>query len=180
MNKMRSTFICVCSCFFVLGWIGCAPNMVSVSKPSIQTVDKPEYEIQFEPLKQGGKAFTVFRLTISNLSDTPLQIDWHKSPYLFNGRRRGMFVSKDSEPGNVHDPEKRFETIAPSKTYSKNIAPLELITYAYSKTTHYVEMSPFSAGPIPSGQSGIHLTFKLNNREYTERVTVTIKETEQK
>ena len=40
------------SCFSVIAWMGCGANMVSVSEPSVQTVVKPEYEIQFEPIKQ--------------------------------------------------------------------------------------------------------------------------------
>ena len=85
-----------------------------------------------------------------------------------------MFVSKDSEPGNVRDPEKRYETIGPRASYTKEIAPMELVAYAYSKYTQGIETPPFSAGPIPAGNNGILLVLRQNDREFTERVEVDI------
>ena len=178
MNAIRSGLLCMFGSLLLLGWVGCAANMISVSEPAVQTVVKPEYEIQFKPLKQGGRAFSVFRLMIKNQTHEPLQIDWHKSPYLFNGERHGMFVSKDSEPGNVRDPEKRYETIEPGASYSKNIAPMELVAYAYSKYTQGIDTPPFSAGPIPAGKSGMLLVLRQNEREFTERIEVDILETD--
>jgi hypothetical protein len=178
MNAIRSFFLCMFSSLFLLGFVGCMANTVSVSEPPVQTVTKPEYHIKFEPQKQGAMDFSVFRLTIKNQSDEPLRIDWHKSPYLFNGERHGMFVSKDSEPGNVRDPKKRYETIAPGTSYSKDIAPMELVAYAYSKYSQEIETPPFSAGPIPAGKSGILLVLMRNDGEFTERIEVDIIDTD--
>jgi len=152
--------------------------MIYVSEPTIQSVAKPDSEIQLELLKQGAKAFSVFRLTVKNPKDEPLQIDWHKSLYLFNGKRHGIFVSKDSEPGNVRDPEKRYEPIAPGATYIKNIAPMELVAYAYSKYTRDTDTPGFSAGPISSGKSGILLVLRQNEKEFSERIGIDIIERE--
>lgn len=62
-----------------------------------------------------------------------------------------MFVSKDTEPGRVKDPDKRYETVAPGSTYTKEIAPVKLIAYAPLKYSMNAsrDNATFSAGPIP-------------------------------
>lgn len=180
MSRMRASVVCVLSSFFVTGWMGCAANMVSVSEPAVQTVVKPEYEIQFEPIKQVGTAFSIFRLTIKNQTDASLRIDWHRTPYLFKGERHGMFVSKDSEPGNVRDRTKRYEAIEPGATYTKDIAPLELVAYAYTKYNQEIDTAPFSAGPIPAGKSGIILRLRHKDKDFNERIEVEITDRESK
>ncbi|MHC4211926.1 MAG: hypothetical protein ACYSWP_01010 [Planctomycetota bacterium] len=165
---------------FLLSLMGCAPKTVFISRPPIKTAIKPGYELKFEPLKRDSKSFEVFRLTIKNKTDEEFQIDWHKTSYLRNGRKYGMFVSKDTEAGKVMDPEKRYDIIAPGETYTKIIAPLKLVAWAVPKysATKRIDESPFSAGPIPAGKSGILLVIKQEEKELTERISVDIIEEE--
>jgi len=71
---------------------GCAPVMVSVSDPAIQVATNSYYEAQLEPLKQGLRSFVVFRLAVTNKTETELQIDWNQTHYLFNGSPYGLYV----------------------------------------------------------------------------------------
>lgn len=91
-----------------------------------------------------------------------------------------MFVSKDTEPGRVKDPDKRYETVTAGTTYTKEIAPVKLIAYAPAKYTMSTspDTATFSAGPIPPGQSGIRLWFTQGGRYVLEELTLKIVEAE--
>ena len=91
-----------------------------------------------------------------------------------------MFVSKDTEPGRVKDPDKRYETVAPGSTYTKEIAPVKLIAYAPAKYSMNSsrDNATFSAGPIPPGQNGIRLWLIQGERNLLEELTLKIVETE--
>jgi hypothetical protein len=177
---VRTNWIYGCCSVILIGLLGCAPDMVSVSEPVKRTLAKTNYQVEFEPLKQESSYFRVFRLSIHNKSNETLQIDWHQTYYTLNGRQYGTFVTQDTKPGQVNDPARRFDTILAGSTYSKNIAPLKLIAYAPAKDTSRTGSTetPFTTGTIPEGKSGIHLFLKDSNRDYIERIAVTIKEIE--
>ncbi len=158
-----------------LAGLGCAPVMVFVSEPPIQSLETSNYTITFEPLKLGTNSFLFFELDITNRTSKDIQVDWHETLYLYNSRDWGMFVSQDSEPGRVRDPERRYETIAPGQTLQKSIAPLKLVAYApikYTQTSN--QQKTFSAGPIPEGQSAIRLVLKQGDAKWVETVRVQI------
>ena len=91
-----------------------------------------------------------------------------------------MFVSKDTEPGRVKDPDKRYESVAAGSTYTKEIAPVKLIAYAPAKYSMNAALDAptFRAGPIPPGQSGIRLWFSQGDKNILEELTLKIVETE--
>ncbi|MCP4453893.1 MAG: hypothetical protein GY809_20725 [Planctomycetes bacterium] len=177
MRVRRSQFPYLFVVFAWLGMAGCAPQKASVSVPAVQGVVKASYEIQLEPVKKGGTSFRFFLLTIVNKSEHNMQIDWHQSGYLYNGKQYGMLVSRDSVPGQVKDPDKRFEVIAARQTYKKDVAPMKLIAYATAREDTAMIDPVFSAGPIPVGKSGILLTLKQGEMQFVERITVDIVET---
>ena len=178
MKHKRIAITCLLTVFIVMATVGCTPKKVSISAPAIQAVEADTYEIRLEPLKKGGTSFTYFLLTIVNRSDQRIQIDWHESAYLFNGKKYGMLVSRDSVPGEVRNPENRYEVISARQTYSNDIAPMKLIAYATARDSQRAPADEpvFSAGPIPTGQSGVLLAFKQGETEHTERITVDIVE----
>ena len=53
---------------------GCAPTLISISTPEIQTVENSYYSVQFEPLSEGKNFFDAFRLSITNKTSSDLQI----------------------------------------------------------------------------------------------------------
>jgi hypothetical protein len=176
MRINKTQYPCLFAVFVLLAMVGCAPQKVSVSMPAAQGVVRDSYEIQLEPVKKGGASFTFFLLTLVNKSEGDIQIDWHQSAYLYNGKKYGMLVSSDSVPGQVKDPDKRYEVIGARQTYSKEIAPMKLIAYATAREHTAMDGPVFSAGPIPVGKSGILLVFKQGQTGFTERLTVDIVE----
>jgi hypothetical protein len=159
---------------------GCAPNMVSTSDPAIQFVTNPNYEIQFEPLKQGLRSFVAFRLTVTNKTKNQLRIDWNKTRYLFNGRQRGLYVFRGIDPDAVKQQTIAPDIIAPQDVFTKIIAPQKLIAYVPIRDQHKLDLgkSAISGGPVPAGENGILLVIRMNGEQITERLTVDITEVE--
>ncbi len=185
MKHFEMTVLSATRGLALLAGSGCQTNLkrTSVSDPPSLSVTKPDYTLGFEPLKRGRPSFEVFRFTLANKSNEVIRIDWHRTVYMFNGRSYGMFVSKDTEPGRVKDPDKRYETVAAGTTYTKDIAPVKPIAYAPAKYTMNAsgDTPTFSAGPIPPGQSGIRLWLTQGDRNVLEELTLKIagKELEQ-
>lgn len=181
MKHLEMTALSAALWLALLASSGCQTNLkrTSVSDPPSLSVTKPDYAIGFEPLKRGRPSFEVFRFTLYNRSNEAIRIDWHRTVYMLNGRPYGMFVSKDTEPGRVKDPDKRYDTVAPGSTYTKEIAPVKLIAYAPAKYSMNAPLdgSTFRAGPIPPGQNGIRLWFSQGDKNMLEELTLKIVET---
>ena len=159
---------------------GCAPVMVSVSDPAIQSAANPYFEVQFEPLKQGNRSFVVFRLTVTNKTKTQLRIDWNKTRYLFNGSPLGLYVFRGIDPEAIKNLTIAPDIIAPRDVFNKIIAPQKLMAYVPLRDQHILALgeSAFSGGPIPAGESGILLVVRINGKEIKERITVNINDME--
>ena len=157
---------------------GCAPVMVSKSEPAIQIVSNPNFEVQFEPLKQGFNSFVAFRLTVTNKTNNQLQIDWNKTQYLYNGRQRGIYVFRGIDPEAIKQQTIAPDIITPQEVFVKTIAPQKLIAYVPMKDQDKLAVgeSAFSGGPVPTGQSGILLVVRKNEQELREQLTVNITE----
>lgn len=159
---------------------GCAPVLVSVSDPAIQTATNPYFEVQFEPLKQGLPSFVVFRLTVTNKTKNQLQIDWNTTRYLFNGSPNGLYVFRGIDPEAIKNLTIPPDIISPQQVFTKIIAPQKLMAYVPFRDQHKLALgeSAFSGGPIPAGESGILLVVRLNGEETKERITVNINDME--
>lgn len=161
--------------------VGCAPVMVSVSDPAIQTASNLYYEAQLEPLKQGIRSFVVFRLTVANKTETELQIDWNKTRYLFNGKPHGLYVFRGIEPEAIKYRTIAPDIISPRDTFTRIIAPQELLAYAPFREQHTLspDESAISGGPIPAGENGILLVVKKSGEEITGKLVVRISDVEE-
>ena len=124
----------------------------------------------------------VFELTMTNKSDTKLEIDWNQTRYLYNGRPNGLFLFRGIEPEAI-----KYQTIEPDIISSQGrltriIAPHKFLAYApfREQVKFGSDESAFSGGPIPAGESGILLVVKLKDKVIKEKLTVKITEVESK
>lgn len=157
----------------------CAPTMVSISDPKIQTAANPYYQAQFEPLTREHNFFVVFHLAVTNKSNKDLQIDWNKTRYLYNGKPYGVFVFKGIEPKDIKNWTIPPDVIRPEATFSKEIAPYKLLARAPIRERKVGTDEPaIHPGPIPAGKSGILLVVRQAGKEIVEKMTVTIREKE--
>lgn len=160
---------------FVLTLVsGCAPTIIQVSTPAIQTAENPYYEIQFEPLNRETKVFVSFHLTIINRTDRNLEIDWNRTQYIHNNRPLGIFVFKGIRPQDIKELAIPPDIVSARGTFSKEISPFRLI--ARAPLREGINVPSISPGKIPTGQSGILLVVRQNGKEIREKVEIRITE----
>ena len=153
----------------------CAPTLVSISTPNIQTADNSYYSAQFEPISEGKNFFEGFRLSIKNKTSNDLQIDWNKTRYLYNGRDSGVFVFKGIQPKDIKNLTIPPDIIPAGRSFSKEITPLKLLAREplSGKSKLAGKITP---GLIPNGKSGILLFIRQNDNQIKEHLTVDITE----
>ena len=132
--------------------IGCAPTKVWLSQPAMQSADNAYYETSFEPLKRNDRYFASFRLTVTNKTGKPMEIDWNKTVYLFNGRPNGVFVFKGMKPEDIKKGTVPPDIIPARDRFSREISPLKLIARAQIVSRSY-DAGEIKAGIIPNGTS---------------------------
>ena len=152
--------------------IGCAPTIIQVSTPAIQTAENPYYGIQFEPLTRESRVFVSFRLTIINRTDRNLEIDWNKTHYIHNNRSLGIFVFKGIRPQDIKDLTIPPDIVPARGTFTKEISPFKLIARAPFRAG--INEPSISPGPVPIGKSGILLVVRQNGKEIREKVEIRI------
>jgi hypothetical protein len=160
--------------------IGCAPRQVIwTSNPSVQAFNNQYYEAKLEALKKDRKGeynfFVMFHLTVNNQTEKNLEIDWNKSRYIYNDYIRGGFVFRGIKVEDIKNSTIPFDVVSPGQSFSKEIAPVKLITWARLKDRSIgKDESGFSPGVIPEGENGIILVVRQNGQEVREKITLTI------
>jgi hypothetical protein len=173
---VKIVFILICIVTLTMA-AGCAPTLVSISTPQIQTVDNSHYTAHFEPLADGKNYFDSFRLKVMNKTRKDLEIDWNKTRYLYNGRDIGVFVFKGIQPENIKNSTIPPDTISAGQSFTKDITPLKLLARE-PLTGKGAKAGKITSGPIPTGESGIFLFIRQNGNTIKEKIAVKI--TEQK
>ena len=156
---------------------GCAPTLISISTPEIQTASNSYYTAQFEPLAEGKNFFDGFRLKVVNKTRKDLEIDWNKTRYLYNGRDIGVFVFEGIKPENIKNSTIPTDTIPAGQLFTKDISPFKLLARE-PLTNRGVNAGKITFGPIPTGENGIFLFIRQNGNTIKEKITVKITEKE--
>lgn len=164
--------------FLLMVLTACAPAKSTKSWTSIPPVQKGEnryFDARFEPLKKGKRFFVSFRLDVGNKTDRELTIDWNKTRYLHNGRSYGVFVFKGIDPATIKNAIPP-DTIAPGETFSKEIFPVNLVAFTPMRDEVLDKKGRgIYPGPIPAGESGIHLVVGQSGKEIVQKLTIEIK-----
>jgi len=154
---------------------GCAPTLVSISTPEIQTIENSHYTAQLEPLAEGKNYFAGFRLKVMNKTGKDLEIDWNKTRYLYNGRDIGVFAFSGIQPGDIKNLTIPPDIIPAGHSFSKEITPLKLLARE-PLTGKSNQAGKITSGPIPNGKNGIFLFIRQNGNQIKEKMTVNITE----
>jgi hypothetical protein len=154
---------------------GCAPTLISISTPEIQTVENSYYTTQFEPLAEDKNYFDSFRLKVVNKTRKDLEIDWNKTRYIYNGRDIGVFVFKGIKPENIKSLTIPPDTIPAGQSFTKDISPFKLLARE-PLTGKGAKAGKITTGPIPNGENGIFLFIRQNGNTIKEKMAVKITE----
>ena len=150
----------------------CSQTIVWTSDPAVRFADSAFINARFEPLKWGSNVnfYNAFRLTLTNKTAQPLEIDWVNTGYLVNGQPFSRFIWPGIGKENVKHPPP--DVVGAGGDFSKLIVPLNLI--AWKPLSSASDTAAFSAGPLMEGANSIDLVFRQDNQQHTERMTVVI------
>ncbi len=163
---------------------GCAATIVSTiytSSPEVQILSRPDYDIRFQPVNDGQDFFSLFKLDVTNKTDTDLEIDWNMSKYIQDGKNRGGFISEETQPEDIKNGTIPNALIPRNGRLSIVIAPQQLIAMApMGDRSVKAGKSGFSGGVLPDGVNGILLVILQDGYSVKEKLAVTIESQEGK
>ena len=167
--------LCLGTIFVVSILIGCAATPKEwVSAPASRNVENNTFKAELEPEKNGKRTFVSFRLTLTNKTDQPMEINWNQTRYLFNGKPNGLFWFRGIDPrtikGNIPP-----DIIPGRSRFEKMIFPVKLVAFAPIQDDTLRDGGPgIYPGPMPRGENGIHLVINQNGGRITEKLLFTI------
>ena len=167
----------ICVSLFILGAAGCASTQLRswTSNPSFRVSSNPCYQVRFEPVKVDSPFFEMFLVSITNVSNDNLEIDWNKTRYIHNNRSQGGFVFKGIEPKDIKASSIPADTVSAGQSLSRKIAPIKLLGWTrFRDTSVNPDESGFSPGILPEGENGISLVARCNGEEVVEKLSLTI------
>ncbi|MBW2603093.1 MAG: hypothetical protein JRE28_02100 [Deltaproteobacteria bacterium] len=156
---------------------GCAPTLVSISTPEIQSVENSYYTARFEPLAEDKNYFDSFRLRIINKTRKDLEIDWNKTRYIYNGRDIGIFAFGGIKPEDIKNSTIPADIIPAGQSFTKDISPSKLLARE-PLMGKGAKAGKITTGPIPNGKNGIFLFIRQNGNTIKEKISVNITEKE--
>jgi len=140
--------------------LGCASQPLWKSHPNMQEASNEYYAATISPIYifNGYKGFMLY---IHNKSTEDLEVDWENTFYIYKGKKRGGFISRDMRSGD----KLKTPAIVSGSLFSKEIFPRELSEYSsIFRSTVY--------NPMKSGENGVALTVKVAGKEITETLTL--------
>lgn len=163
---------------FILGFVilsDCAPKWVTTSKPAIQTAGNSVYNLTLEPRKEEFNYYSFFRLTVANNSNTPIEIDWNQTFYLFNGKTAKGFIFQGVTAEQIKDGTIPPDTVLPGATLQREIAALRLVSWAPigDKSVTPTE-TRYTPGAMPDGENGVLLFVTYKGKPLRQKISVSI------
>jgi len=145
------------------------------AQPAAQGVIRPDYRIEFRPVKAGKDFYAAFIVDITNTGGKTLTVNWQASRYLHDGKPRGRFMFAGLTPDAIRGALPP-DTIPPAERLEKEIWPIQLVAMApYRESGVKAADSGFSKGVIPPGENGIRLVLKIGAKTVTETLSVRIR-----
>ena len=164
--RKRSFLYVFFGCLLVV--VACASKQLWKSHPNMQQASNEYYAATISPIYifNGYKGFMLY---IHNKSTEDLEVDWENTFYIYNGKERGGFISKDMRSGD----KLKTPAIISGSLFSKEIFPRELSEYSTMLgSTVYNPMEP--------GENGVFLSVKVGGKKVTETLTLNFSEEKSK
>ncbi|MCT7466486.1 hypothetical protein N5T78_07850 [Aliarcobacter cryaerophilus] len=158
---------------FVLLIQGC--GVISKSYVYEQQINKgdnsSEYSISLTPVNASMRAgYSGFILEINNNSKKEIEIDWNKTYFIDKGRTNGTFMFEGIVYKDRNN-SKPSDIVFPEGIYSKLIYPNNYVVFNSAGG-----FSDWGHNGFGTGEFGIYLSLKIDNKEVKEKVIVKVKE----
>ncbi len=172
--KKTAMILCLATAAVLAGCATATRSPQWMAQPAAQGLIRPDYRIEFRPVKEGKKFYAAFVVTITNTGSETLTVDWQASRYLHNGKPRGRFMFASLTPDEIRH-ALPHDTITPGARLEKKIWPIQLVAVApYRENGVKAGDSGFSKGVVPTGENGIRLVLQTGAKTVTETLSVRI------
>ena len=148
----------------ILSIIGSGGPRYIIKAPPV-TTSNAVFEAKLTPVCSNG--CTSFILSIRNLSDKDIELDWNKTLFIANGTTSGGFMFEGVLYRDRNN-QKAPDMIFAKGTFTKAIYPNNLVEY---RSGQYGGWDHTSMG---TGENGVYLTVKVGNEEIKEKITTNI------
>ena len=148
-------------------------NSAWTAQPEFFEINNELFSAKIEPQKGKTPYYAFFLLTLTNISEADLVVDWNATQYLFNGRPQGVMVFEGIDPAAVKNAVVPAEKIAPGAVFSREIMPMRLIAWSPIKENTAGGRS-ITPGMLPIGENGIRLAVRHENGLITVPLSVRI------
>jgi len=144
------------------------------AQPAAQGVIRPDYRIEFRPVKRGKPYFSAFAFSIQNTAHETIVVDWQATRYLHDGTVNGRFMFEGITADIIRNVLPR-DRVAPGGRLTREIWPIKLVAMApYRDQNVTAGKSGFSPGVLPAGRNGIRLVLRNGAKTVTETLSVII------
>ena len=108
-----------------------------------------------------------FNLTVTNKTDKNLELDWNKTFYIRHGQKTGGFMFEGVTYKDRHN-ARSPDIIPPGDELSARVWPNDLVCYVIGKNGGWQKK------PMPMGENGVCLTVKIEDKEVSEELSVSL------
>lgn len=172
MNPFRCLVLAAAVCLLA----GCTATTYEYSsQPEVSTVKSTDFKLDFSPEKKYADYFSSFMLTLENLSGQPLEIDWNKTLYLFEGKNYGGFWFDGIDPEDIKSATVPPDVVQPGAVISKEIMPRAAVARSRDHKAG-TEGDGISGGILPAGENSIFLVLRVNDAVVRKKLSVVITE----
>ncbi len=166
--RIKSFFIGLSAILLVslAGCAGLAPPQW-VSKPDVATVDNEQFTVHLKPVCGGYGGCESFILSIVNKTDKNIEVNWNKTLYISGGQTSGGFMFEGVVYKDRNNP-KPPDVVFGNSTFNKVIWPNNLVNYVSG------QYGGWRNDAMPQGFNGAYLSLTLDDKEFDERLRVSL------
>jgi hypothetical protein len=144
--------------FFVAALSGCATGPVALVNPPTATINNDLVSGSLKLLCDKAEDCKTFELTLNNLTDETVEIDWNRSYYINNSKADGGLYFDGIVVAQRNNPRSP-DIILPKSQFSKKLVPNNNLNLALFPLAHWETKA--MVGP----SQGIYLTIKTKTKE---------------
>jgi len=159
IHHLAILLVCILGVFAIIGSGG--QRYLSYSQPIVQISSNEYFEAKLRP--DCSPYCYSFDLTIQNLTNSDLELDWNKTLFIANGTTAGGFMFDGILYKDRNNP-KPPDIIFAKSSFEKTIYPNKYVEY----------YDGWHNRRMPPGEYGVYLNIKVGDKEIKEKLLVNL------
>lgn len=149
---------------------GCA-HVQFATEPRVLILERDAYKVQVRPAgRYALGSYEGFELSVSNKTDSDIEIVWNKTLFIKDGVTNGGFMFTGVVYEDRNDP-KPSDVVFAHDTFSKCIWPCNLVMFT-GTSAPLLPQNTWWHRTILAGEHGVYLTLKVADHEVHEKLTI--------